>query len=224
MSQSLKSILQTARLQIYFNNVHRNLTIVQIFKYFHFKISVIFNLHALLSTYRNMHTHKKHIFWSCFPRSFLLYRVYVYHLYHLCTNVCVSECACVCLYVCVQRSMCMRQKLCACASSINQWAVSFSSQWAAELTEVVVRDTVTFTAQRLTETPCCTLQSVIISEPCWSAVQQKGVENVEREQWYERHFGGLWFGWKDNGQMMLGMKRLTRRADWLQRMVDVRLC
>lgn len=117
----------------------------------------------------------------------------------LCTRAvqCARECTCVWEYVCVQWSMCTRRKLCVCAcecvSSINQRAVSFSSQWAAELTEVAVRDSVTFTAQRLMETPCCTWPSVIISErkePLWR-----------------------WSGWKVNGQMMFVMKRLTRRSD-----------
>lgn len=39
----------------------------------------------------------------------------------------------------------------------------------------------TFTAQRLTETPRCTWWGVITSEPCWPAAQQKSVGGGKRE-------------------------------------------
>ena len=84
--------------------------------------------------------------------------------------VCWQGCLCgsvgifVCSEACPHDRNCDCVCACECVSSRNQWAMCLSSQRAPELSKVVVGDTVTFTAQRLMETPCCTWPSLIISE------------------------------------------------------------
>lgn len=79
---------------------------------------------------------------------------------------------------------------------LSYWAMSFSSQRAAEPTEVIVRATVTFTAQRLMETPCCTWKSVIISELAWMQPSRRVSKNAQRNRstviWTSLIRGVIW--------------------------------
>lgn len=88
-------------------------------------------------------------------------------------------------------------------SFINQWPISFSFQWNAELTAVIVRDTVTFTAQVYGDSflylaVCDYLRTTSLKE------RNNDDMNVTLERCDSVE------------KIMEGMKKLTSRANWLQ--------